>query len=89
MPAGWKQHGSVISGVTWWQVVFPMTWLYKDLPPASTLRSKATAQACQQHPSASHPLKNCLLLLCYRLSLTHKTAEILRGKGGQVEVLLR
>ena len=35
MPARSKQLGSVISGVTWWQVVFPMTWLYKDLPPAS------------------------------------------------------
>ena len=68
-----KQHGSVIGGVTWWQVVFPMTCLYK----ASTLRSKAT-QACQL-PPPRHPLKNCPLL-CYRSSLTHKRAEILRGK---------
>ena len=60
-----KQHGSVIGGVTWWQVVFPMTCLYK----ASTLRSKAT-QACQL-PPPGHPLKNCPLL-CYRSSLTHK-----------------
>ena len=28
-------RSSVISGVTWWQVVFLMTWLHKDLAPAS------------------------------------------------------
>ena len=84
MPGGWKQHGSVISGVTWWQLVFPMTWLHKDfLPPASTLlRSKATAQACQQPPGRQPHLKIAAALF----SLTQKRAEILRGKGGKVEV---
>jgi hypothetical protein len=38
--------------------------------PASTLGSKAT-QACQL-PPPRHPLKNCPLLLSYRLSLTHR-----------------
>ena len=62
-------RSSVISGVTWWQVVFLMTWLHKDLPPAS--QPAPSAPRPQRRASSRRPGTHLKIARCCSLIACH------------------